>query len=110
MSLSQNAPHVEVSLASAGLRPIARVLDSRHVLDFAFPARHEKFIVLRLVTRAEPSDYRALKTMLTEGDFDRAVLVYCDPEQPFLSEEIESWAIGDVDKLAASLAGEGAGS
>lgn len=97
-------------LAEAGFSVLAKVWDTPRALDLAaYPADGNSLIV-RCVAQAESSDYVALKTMIAEGDFDRAVLVYCDPSQPHLSDEIESWAIGDVDRLAALLAGEGASS
>jgi len=96
--------HVLIALVSeAGYRRVAQVVD-RSTCDIAFSAI-ARSVVIRCVCSIQREDYRVLKTMLAEGDFDRAVLVYCDAEQPHLSDEIESWSIRDVDMLAASLAG-----
>jgi hypothetical protein len=65
-------------------------------------------IIVRLVLRPTPSDHIALKTMLAEGDFDRAVLVYCDEDEFVLSDDLESWPISRIDELAAVLAAEAA--
>lgn len=93
-------------LRAAGLPITAQVRESVRVFDFALSAAGT-LIVLRCVPVAQSSDYRALATMLADGDFDRAALVYCAPEQSFISAEIESWPIGEVDRLAASLAARG---
>jgi len=46
--------------------------------------------------------------MLTQGDFDRAFLVYTAEDQPHLPGEIESYPLSRIDELAASLARESA--
>jgi hypothetical protein len=87
------------------LRVLACICESRNVFDLAFEGAPCRLIV-RCVYRAAPTDYRALRTMIRDGDFDRAVLVYCDEEQPHLSDEIESWPISRIEELAKRLAGE----
>ncbi len=91
-------------LAAVGLKPAARVWESSRAFDLAVSVG-PKLAVIRCVAQAAPTDYQALATMLADGDFDRAALVYCDTEQPSLSEKIDSWSIADVDNLASSLAG-----
>jgi hypothetical protein len=93
------------SMASAGCRAVARVFESDSAFDFAFALPDDDYAVIRCVPHAKTTDYRALRTMLQEGDFDRAVLVYCDEEQPHLSNEIESWPISRIEELARRLAG-----
>jgi len=44
--------------------------------------------------------------MLAAGDFDRAILIYSDKENSFLSDAIETWHIDDIEQLAARLAAE----
>ncbi len=59
--------------------------------------------VVRCVVRIEPADYRALRTMLIQGDFNGAALVYTAVGQPHLANEISSYSLARVDELAASL-------
>ncbi len=90
-------------LENAGSRVIAVVQDSPRAVDIAVG-----LAVVRVVETVDPSDHIALKTILRQGDFDRAILIYCDDDQPDLPDDIESWSIRDVETLAASLAREGA--
>ena len=95
-------------LADAGLAIFAKVWDTPRALDLGVLNAEGNSLVVRCVEQAAPSDYLALKTMVAQGDFVRAFLVYCNPEQPHLSSEIETWPIGDVERLATSLASDGA--
>lgn len=107
--LADAATHCERALTSVGLRAVARIREASF-FDLAFRGLLHQSIVVRCTPMVEASDYSALQSMLAERDFDRAVLVYCDAEQPDLSDEIESWPIGDIEKLAASLSHGGASS
>ncbi len=64
--------------------------------------------VVRCVVRIEPADYRALRTMLIQGDFNGAALVYRAEDQPHLANEISSYPLGRVDELAAFLSRDSA--
>lgn len=97
------ASRCAVKLREAGLKVSATVWDTPRAMDLALHPTAPGALVVRCVARVTDSDYRALRAMLSEGDFDRAVLVYCDAEQPDVSDEIESWPIADIEKLAASL-------
>ena len=94
------------ALAANGARPIARVIASKRALDLAIVGMHVGHLVVRCVPTPAPDDYRALKTMLTEGDFTRAFIVYTAEDQPHLSGEIESYPLSRIDELAALLAKE----
>jgi len=59
--------------------------------------------VVRCVDRIEPADYHALRTMLIQGDFNGAAVVYTADDQPHLVGEISSYSLGRVDELAAFL-------
>lgn len=64
--------------------------------------------VVRCVVRIEPLDCRALRTMLIEGDFNGAALVYTAEDQPHLASEIPSYSLARVDELAAFLSRDSA--
>lgn len=94
------------ALASKGLRVIACVQESPGVTDLAVAVGQAHMYVLRCVQAGCEDDYRALKTMLAQGDFTRAAIVYSAEDQPHLSGEIESYPLSRIDELAASLARE----
>jgi len=98
----------EKAMVERELKVVARVQENLRATDFAIAAPNSKFCVVRCVPHAAPDDYRALKAMLTQGDFDRAFLVYTAEDQPHLPGEIESYPLSRIDELAASLARESA--
>ncbi len=59
--------------------------------------------VVRCVGRIEPADYRALRTMLIQGDFNGAALISTEEDQPHLPSEIPSYPLAGVHELAAFL-------
>jgi hypothetical protein len=95
------------SLNEGGLYVLARVPDEGCV-DLAIALSPTSLAVIRCVERASEADHHALKTMLAQGDFTRAALVYIEGDQPHLSDEIESYPLSRIDELAASLARESA--
>lgn len=96
------------ALRAAGYKRIAGVREDGDVYDLAFVGPNHHFVVARLVDRPRYKDYRALKTMLEQGPFERAVLVYCGEPPSDVSSDIETWSITDLPALAASFALEGA--
>lgn len=68
----------------------------------------DALIVVRCVVRIDPADYRALRTMLIEGDFNGAALVFTADDQPHLSSELPSYPLAGVHELAAFLSKESA--
>lgn len=92
-----------------GLNIFARVRESDRAMDLALSSTAGGVLtVVRCVVRIEPADYRALWTMLIQGDFNGAALVYTAEDQPHLSNEISSYPLGRVDELAAFLSGDSA--
>ena len=65
-------------------------------------------LVVRLVGNAAAFDHSQLETMVAQGDFTRAFIVYTTEDQPHLSGEIESYPLSRIDELAALLAKESA--
>lgn len=93
-------------LSSKGLCVIACVQESPGVTDLAVAIGPACIYVLRCLQAVSESDYRALATMLAQGDFTRAAIVYTAEDQPHLSDEIESYPLSRIDEFAASLARE----
>ena len=90
------------------LNMLARVRESDRAIDLALSSTAEDALfVVRCVVRIDPADYRALRTMLIQGDFNGAALVYTAEDQPHLSSEIPSYSLARVDELAAFLSRDG---
>ena len=100
------ASECEKSLIRAGHRLLGKVRDSAGTIDLALVDGSARSFVVRCVDEISHGDYRALATMLAQGDFTRAAIVYTAEDQPHLSGEIESYPLSRIDELAASLARE----
>lgn len=86
------------------LNILARVRESDRAMDLALSSTAgDALIVVRCVVRIDPADYRALRTMLIQGDFSGAALVFTAEDQPHLSSEIPSYPLARVHELAAFL-------
>ena len=96
---------VQEAIARSGCKCAAVVAERPGVFDFAVSAAGNEMIV-RLVGNAATFDYSQLETMLADGDFSRAFIVYTAEDQPHLSGEIESYPLSRIDELAALLARE----
>jgi len=102
--LDDVARFCEERLRAYRLNILARVRESDRAFDFALGSAAGLPNVVRCVLHIEPSDYRDLQTMLLQGDFNRAFLVYTADGQAHLSDEIQSYPLTRIDELAASLA------
>lgn len=98
---------VHEAITRSGCKCTAIVAERAGVFDFAVDAAGNE-IVVRLISHAAASDHSALATMIAEGDFTRAFIVYTAEDQPHLSGEIESYPLSRIDELAALLAKESA--
>ena len=108
-TLGDVARHCEKHFKTHGLTILARVRESDRAMDLALSSTAgDVRTVVRCVVRIEPLDYRALRTMLVQGDFSGAALVYTAEEQPHLSSEAPSYPLVRVDELAAFLSRDGA--
>ncbi|MBX9746777.1 MAG: hypothetical protein K2X34_07740 [Hyphomonadaceae bacterium] len=98
---------VRDAIARSGCKCTAVVAERPGVLDFAVNAAGHD-VVVRLVDQVATSDHSQLATMLAQGDFTRAAIVYTAEDQPHLTGEIEAYPLSRIDELAASLARESA--
>jgi hypothetical protein len=96
------------ALTRAGCQCTAVVVECADVRDFAVNVLGRTAAVVRCVDQIRMEDYSQLKTMLAEGDFTRAFIVYTAEDQPHLTGEIESYPLSRIDELAALLAKESA--
>lgn len=93
-------------LAARGLKVIASVRESPNATDLAVTNGSAQ-VVVRCVELPSGQDRRTLRTMLTDGDFDRAFLVHTGSETD-LTGDIPTYPISRIDELAALLAKESA--
>ena len=106
--LSESLPTKVVgTLNESGLIVLARVPDEA-CTDLAIELSPDRLAVIRCVESASEVDYHALETMLTQGDFTRAFIVYTAEDQPHPTGEVESYPLSRIDELAARLARESA--
>lgn len=99
---------IERQLKATGVAVVGRVWESKRAYDFALRNGNSRTVVVRCVERATQRDARALATMVKEGDFTRAFIVYTAEDQPHLAGEIETYPLSRIDELAALLAKESA--
>jgi len=90
----------------AGRQCTAVVAERPGVWDLVVDVGSDESVVVRYVDRPHRDDYTALATMLAQGDFTRAFIVYTAEDQPHLSGDIETYPLSRIDELAASLARE----
>jgi len=105
--LVEHAASIAASLRDWGRTVSATVRESPRAIDLAL-LDLGKPVVVRCVVRATFEDAAALQTMVTQGDFTRAFIVYTAEDQPHPSGEIESYPLSRIDELAALLAKESA--
>jgi hypothetical protein len=93
----------EANLAQVGARILARVHDSNHATDLAIVVSPNRLAVTRCVERVAAADHTALATMLTEGDFVWAGLVYGEREGSETVGLIETFHVSELDRLVSRL-------
>ena len=103
--LVEHAVSIAASLRERGATVSATVRESVRAIDLALLDLSNP-VVVRCVERATAQDGNALATMLAQGDFTRAAIVYTAEDQPHLTGEIETYPLSRIDELAASLARE----
>lgn len=106
MSLSERTAEIQRTFTDSGLKVLGRVWASPRAIDFALRGASSEHSVVRCTNSPLDADFLELATMLTEGDFTRAFIVYTAEDQPHLSGEIESFPLSRIDELAALLAKE----
>lgn len=90
-------------LAHSGSRTIARVSEGESSIDLAIalPAAH--LAAVRCVERPSAVDHTALATMMAEGDFVWAGLVYGEREGSETVGLIETFHVSELDQLVSRL-------
>ncbi len=94
------------SLKNTGLGTLARVHVRRGAVDAIVRTGDQKLGIVRCADLARPDDCRALETMLVEGPFSFAALVYERAEKSVFYTEIETYHVSEVSTLMAKFAAE----
>ncbi len=108
MSLSERTAEIKRAFTNSGLKVLGAVWASRRAIDLALRGPRSENSVVRCTNLPLQTDVLELKTMLAEGDFTRAFIVYTAEDQPHLSGEIETYPLSRIHELAALLAKESA--
>lgn len=108
MSLSERTAQIQSAFTAQQLKVLGVVWASPRDMDVAIRTLNSDPAVVRCTERALSTDFNELETMLAEGDFTRAFIVYTAEDQPYLSGEIEAYPLSRIDELAALLAKESA--
>ncbi len=90
-------------LATASLRPVARVIACDRATDLALCLSPTRLAVIRCVEQIDQEDLAALATMVIEGDFVWAGLVYGEREGSETGGLVETFHVSELDKLVARL-------
>jgi hypothetical protein len=106
VSLSERTAEIRRIFTNSGLKVLGAVWASSRAMDFALYSSGSGNCVVRCTNAPLQDDLLELKTMLAQGDFTRAAIVYTAEDQPQLTGEIEAYPISRIDELAASLARE----
>lgn len=94
---------LETALGAVRLKAIARVSDSERATDLALALSPACLAVVRCVDEASTDDHTALATMLTEGDFVWAGLVYGEREGSETVGLVETFHVSELDRLVSRL-------
>lgn len=90
-------------MAAADFRCLAQVLDTDRATDLAIALSSTRLVVVRCVDRVLPEDHAALATMVAEGDFIWAGLVYGGQEELQPVGPVETFHVRALDRLVARL-------
>lgn len=90
-------------LAHIGARVVARVPESLRATDLVIAFSTPRLGVVRCVEVAKPEDHSALATMLAEGDFVWAGIVYRALVRSQAEGFVETFHVSDLDRLGMRL-------
>lgn len=92
-----------VFLARAGLNAIAAASETKRATDLAIALSPTRLAVVRCVDQARPDDHTALATMLAEGDFGWAGLVYGARDGSKSVGFVETFHVSELERLTSRL-------
>ena len=90
-------------LSRSGTRTVARVSEGESSIDLAVALPAASLAAVRCVERVSAEDHAALATMVSEGDFVWAGLVYGEQDGSQTVGLIETFHVSELDGLVARL-------
>lgn len=105
-ALARHAKVIKRQIDLADGVVIARVWDSSRAFDIALLRDAHPGVVVRCVEQPMHHDHTALTTMIAEGDFTEAFIVYTEESVPPLEGPIPTYPLSRIDELALALAKE----
>lgn len=102
-SLSLCVRAVSTAVEMIAARMVAAVHDADGATDIAIELPGASLALLRCVQRIRSGDCTTLETMISEGDFVWAGLVYSDHEGTDWPENIEAFHFSDACRLILRL-------
>lgn len=91
------------TIVAANFDCVARVEEPDRSVDLAMSLAPARLTIIRCVDHATSEDHTALATMLTEGDFVWAGLVYSEREGSETVGLIETFHLSELDRLVTRL-------
>lgn len=91
------------SLAREDIRTLARVQESERATDLIVLDSRGRFAVIRCAARGSHQDHTELATMIAQGDFVWAGLVYDGEDEAGPFSPIESFHVSELDRLVERL-------
>lgn len=97
------AGDLQSDLTKHNLRCVATVKESPRATDFAVALSRTCLVVVRQVERATREDHLTLATMISQGDFVWAGLVYSDQAGTDWPGGVETFHLSDISRLIERL-------
>lgn len=94
---------LEGALLRTGLRVVARVRESGRAADLALALSPTRLAAVRCVEIATSGDHSTLATMVADGDFAWAGLLYSNQPGTNWPGEVEAFHRSDISKLIERL-------
>lgn len=94
---------LQSELTERNLRCVAAVNESPRATDYAVALSGTRLVVVRQVERATEEDHTALATMISEGDFSWAGLVYSGQAKADWSGDLETFHVSELPRLIDRL-------
>jgi hypothetical protein len=101
--LDSRAQPLGQALQRFGVHVVARVSENGGATDLAVRLLSTRLGVLRMVNEATSEDHGALATMMTQGDFVWAGLVYSEREGSETVGLIETFHVSEQERLVSRL-------
>ena len=94
---------VHAAIEKVGAREVASVREADRATDIAIAISRTRLAVIRCVQRVDLEDHAALATMVDDGDFSWAGLVYSSQRGMDRPEHVEAFHVSELPRLIDRL-------